>query len=181
MASLVEQAQAVAEGLLSDLPRRLSHVRGVAARAGELTGPLSDAHAVAVVSAAWLHDIGYSDGVLRTGFHPIDGARFLRQEDFPELVVSLVAYHSGAVVEAEERGLSADLAEFAPPPEYLLDFVTCADMQTGPTGLRVDVRDRLSEILQRYQLDDPVHRAITRSGPSLIAAVDRVSAVLAAQ
>lgn len=181
MASLVVRAQAVAEDLLSDLPRRLSHVRGVASRAEELRAPLSDADAVAVVSAAWAHDIGYSARLVKTGFHPVDGARFLRAEGLPEAVVSLVAHHSGAAVEADERGLSDDLAEFVRPPEHLLDFVTCADMQTGPTGLRVEVRDRLDEILQRYQPEDPVHRAITRSGPSLIAAVDRVSAALAAQ
>lgn len=62
-----------------------------------------------------------------------------------------------------------------------MDFVTCADMQTGPTGLRVDVQDRIDEILRRYQPDDPVHRGISRSGPSLIAAVDRVAGVLVAQ
>ncbi|MBS4102994.1 HD domain-containing protein [Tsukamurella paurometabola] len=181
MASLVVQAQALAEDLLADLPRRLAHVRGVAGRADELRAPLSDGDAVAVVSAAWVHDIGYSARLAKTGFHPVDGARFLRAEGFDETVVRLVAHHSGAEVEAEERGLSADLVEFARPSEHLLDFVTCADMQTGPTGLPVDVRDRLDEILRRYGPDDPVHRAITRSGPALIAAVDRVTALLAAQ
>ncbi|AUN41807.1 HD domain-containing protein [Tsukamurella tyrosinosolvens] len=179
MVSLVVRAQAVAEDLLSELPRRLAHVRGVAARAEELRAPLSDADAVAVVSAAWAHDVGYSARIATTGFHPVDGARFLRAEGFDEVVVCLVAHHSGAAVEADERGLAGDLAEFARPPERLLDFVTCADMQTGPTGMRVEVQDRLEEILRRYQPGDPVHRAITRSGPSLIAAVDRVNAALA--
>lgn len=51
------------------------------------------------------------------------------------------------------------LAEFAEPPELLLDVLTCADMTTGPDGSRVRATDRVSEILSRYPEDDPVHRA----------------------
>ena len=29
------------------------------------------------MAAAWLHDIGYAEELLDTGFHPLDGARFL--------------------------------------------------------------------------------------------------------
>jgi hypothetical protein len=48
---------------------------------------------------------------------------FVRAENFPPLVVSLVAYHTGAVFEARERGLSDVLAEFPQPPDFLLDFI----------------------------------------------------------
>jgi putative nucleotidyltransferase with HDIG domain len=54
-----------------------------------------------------LHDIGYAPSLVATGFHPVDGARFLRAQGTPEVVVSLVAHHSGAVFEAEQRGLAA--------------------------------------------------------------------------
>jgi hypothetical protein len=89
----------------------------------------------------------------------------------------LVAYHTGAVFEARERGLSEALAEFAEPPDFLLDVLTCADMTTGPDGSPVRADDRLSEILSRYAEDDPVHRAITSSAPTLLAAVARVDAL----
>jgi HD superfamily phosphodiesterase len=29
-------------------------------------------------AAAWLHDIGYSPEIAVSGFHPLDGARYLR-------------------------------------------------------------------------------------------------------
>ncbi|WP_406239339.1 hypothetical protein [Nocardia sp. NBC_01009] len=31
------------------------------------------------MTAAWLHDIGYAPDIARIGFHPVDGAEFLRE------------------------------------------------------------------------------------------------------
>jgi hypothetical protein len=53
----------------------------------------------------WLHDIGYAPELAGTGCHPLDGARYLRRIGVDEQVVSLVAYHSCARIEAEVRGL----------------------------------------------------------------------------
>ena len=59
-----------------------------------------------LVAAAWLHDIGYVPGLVDTGFHPLDGARFLRRSGVCEQVAALVAYHSCAEIEADVRGLA---------------------------------------------------------------------------
>ncbi|WNB85483.1 HD domain-containing protein [Cellulomonas sp. ATA003] len=128
-----------------------------------------------LAAAAWLHDVGYGEQLMATGFHPLDGARFLRRIGVRDLVTSLVAHHSGATFEAEERGLVVELREFALPPQDLLDVLNLVDMTTSPTGERVSVDDRLSEILSRYEASDPVSRAVSRSGPVL-----RVSAARAA-
>lgn len=179
-ADTVVRARTIAEQRLGSVAPRWAHVRGVAGTAELLAGGLATIEAEAVVAAAWLHDVGYAPSVRRsTGFHPVDGALFVRAEGFPAVVVSLVAYHTGAVFEARERGLLDMLAEFAEPPELLLDVLTCADMTTGPDGSRVRVEDRVSEILSRYPEDDPVHRAIERAAPTLLAAVARVEALVA--
>ena len=171
---LAERARRAAEVRLAPMATRLAHVRGVAAAAERLVERIDPLEADSLVAAAWLHDVGYAPSVRSTGFHSLDGAVFVRAEGFPALVVSLVAYHTGAVFEARERGLSEALAEFAEPPDFLLDVLTCADMTTGPDGSQVRADDRLSEILSRYAEDDPVHRAITLSTPTLLAAVARV-------
>ncbi|KAA0016073.1 HD domain-containing protein [Antrihabitans cavernicola] len=171
---LTERGRRLTELRLAPLERRLAHVRGVAAAVDRLVTLVDPWEQDAVVASAWLHDIGYAPSVRSTGFHPIDGAGFVRAEGFPQLVVSLVAYHTGAIFEAGERGLSAELAEFSEPPQRLLDVLTCADMTTSPDGDPVDAGERVREILSRYGVDDPVHRAITRSGPELLAAVARV-------
>ena len=111
------------------------------------------------MAAAWLHDIGYAPSVRSTGFHPVDGAAFARREGFDELVVSLVAFHSGAPAEARERGING-LSAFSAPPQQVLDALTFCDLTTGPDGTAVSPRDRLHEVLQRYGPDDPVHRAV---------------------
>jgi hypothetical protein len=96
----------------------------------------------------------------------------------PELVVSLIAHHSGANAEAIERGLVAELSEFETPPSGVLDVVTYADMTTAPDGSPMDAATRVSEILSRYSTDDPVHAAVSRSAVELLASVARVTELL---
>ena len=171
---LVEHARGVAEARLEPLATRWAHVRGVAGAAERLVARIDPLEADSLIAAAWLHDVGYAPSLRTTGFHPVDGAVFVRAEGFPAVVVSLVAYHTGAVFEARERGMSETLAEFPEPPDFLLDVLTCADMTTGPDGSPMHPEDRISEILSRYPADDPVHRAIERSAPTLLAAAARV-------
>jgi HD domain len=178
---LAERAETTARGLLQDaLPRRWAHTQGVAAKARALAMILG-ADAGLVEAAAWLHDAGYAPALHGTGFHPLDGARYLRDTEGAEpLLCRMVAHHSCALIEAEERGLAADLVrEFRPPPRDLAEALIYCDMTTGPDGLHLDVRDRLAEIRQRYGPGDAVTRAITRSAPTLEASVRRVERRLA--
>lgn len=170
--NMVERARIDAEALLADLPSRLEHTRAVAARAASL--PLRPEEALTLVAAAWLHDVGYAPSIAGTGFHPLDGARWLREQAWGDEVVSLVAYHSEAVREAAVRGLEDELAEVAEPCRKLLDLLTWADMTTGPDGAVVRVRERLREILQRYDEDDPVSVAVSQSASSLMQTVERI-------
>lgn len=160
--------------LAGPLPRRWSHVRAVAARA-EVAAPavpLSDRGLL--VQAAWLHDVGYSPELATAGFHPLDGARWLRRQGYPDRLVCLVAYHSCASVEAEERGLADELqAEFADEESATKDALWFADLTTGPDGQRMDVLDRLAEIRERYGPDHLVTRVWDRAAPMGIAAVRR--------
>jgi hypothetical protein len=91
----------------------------------------------------------------------------------------MVAHHSCALMEAEERGLSAELVrEFRPAPRDLAESLIYCDMTTSPDGQPLAVGDRLAEIRQRYGPGDAVTRAIARSAPTLEAAVQRVEAKL---
>jgi len=74
----VEDAAVLAGTWLAGaLPQRWRHVQSVARRAGWAADRLSLPEDL--VAAAWLHDIGYAPGLAVTGFHPLDGARFLRR------------------------------------------------------------------------------------------------------
>ena len=103
--------------------------------------PTLGADAELLEAAAWLHDIGYLPELAATGLHGLDGARYLRDVQHAEPVLCrLVAHHSCAVIEAEERGLADVLTrEFAPPPQPLADALTFCDMTTSPDGEHVQV------------------------------------------
>src|SRR5580704_3508517 len=136
-------AAEVARKLLEvPLPRRWAHVQGVAAQARSLTPILGD-DADLLEAAAWLHDIGYSPELADTGFHPLDGARYLRDvEHAHPMLCRLVANHSCAILEAEDRGLADALSsEFPTPTPALSDALAYCDMTTTPTGNLVSVHD----------------------------------------
>lgn len=171
---LVERARTTAQELLgSALPQRWAHTQGVAAAAAGLTGEFTAPQATILIAAAWLHDVGYAPAAAATGFHPLDGAHYLRGQGFPAQLVSLVAFHTGAQFEADRRGLAAKLNEFPASDPVLLDALTCADMTTSPAGVPITAEARLADIFDRYSPGTPVSDAVHTSAPDLLAAVSR--------
>ncbi|MEO3804883.1 HD domain-containing protein [Nonomuraea sp. B1E8] len=171
-----EWAHDLAKDLLETaLPRRWAHTQGVAARAVSLAPILGDATDT-LTAAAYLHDIGYAPRLVITGFHPLDGARYLRDvHHADDTLCRLVAHHSCAVNEALERSLFAQLtAEFGDEGPALIQAVTYCDMTTGPDGVHLDVADRLAEIHSRYGPDHLVSRSIAASTPCILTAVREI-------
>ena len=178
MQTIAAWAEGLARSLLADsLPRRWSHVQGVAARARTLKPSLGP-DAELLEAAAWLHDIGYLPELAATGLHSLDGARYLRDVQHAEpLLCRLVAHHSCAVIEAEERGLAdALIREFVLPPQPLADALTFCDITTSPDGEQVEATHRLAEIHDRYGPDHLVSRSMRRATPLILEAVSQVSA-----
>ncbi|MFG2448564.1 HD domain-containing protein [Streptomyces sp. NPDC048512] len=166
-------AAELAESLLPPLGNRWLHTQAVAARAREVSAAVPEEERDLLVAAAWLHDLGYAPELHDTGFHPIDGARHLVRLGAPDRLVRLVAHHSGAVYEAEQRGLSAELAVYEREDAPILDALIYADMTTGPAGQSFDFDHRIEEILVRYDVGSEVHKAICNARPYLAAAIER--------
>ncbi|MFE2430680.1 HD domain-containing protein [Streptomyces sp. NPDC059373] len=177
--AVVGWAYELAESLLADpLPRRWAHSRGVAVRA-EALAPVVGDEIETLWAAAVLHDIGYAPAVVETGFHPLDGARHLRTlPAVDQRIVRLVANHSFALLEAEERGLRETLeAEFPlPDDDLLVDALVYCDMTTTPDGAATTSYARVEEILGGYGTDSVVGRFIRRAAPAIHGSVDRVQA-----
>jgi hypothetical protein len=168
-------ARTVAQDVLADLPERWRHTVGVAHRAAELVGTVGnpeDAHAL--VAAAWLHDIGYAAALRDTGFHPLDGARYLYRTAWPARIAGLVAHHSEALCVATARGLAGELAAFDREHSAVADALTCADQTVGPNGRRMHLDQRLAEMLHRHGPGSPNAVVHERRAPLIRAAVDRV-------
>jgi hypothetical protein len=170
----VRAAQLAADMLAAALPRRWQHVQAVGTKAAWLGPVVSPAEADLLVTAAWLHDIGYAPDVVDTGLHALDGARWLVRHGWDSRLAGLVANHSCALYEAAERGLDEVLAsEFPQERSAVADALWYADMTTGPDGEDLTPRERLDEIRSRYGPDDIVTRFWRRAEPELLEAVRR--------
>jgi hypothetical protein len=152
-------AKAQAERLLAPLGDRWLHVQAVAHKARRVAPILPAEEHELLVAAAFLHDVGYAPSLDRLGFHPVDGARFLRAHG-QERLACLVAHHSGARFEAEERGLVDELAGFPVEDGPVMDALSFADMTIGPAGQPMTLEERIGDIRHRYPPEDPVHRPL---------------------
>ncbi|WP_084466549.1 HD domain-containing protein [Nocardia arthritidis] len=169
----VAWAAQLARDNLVGMSRRWQHVQGVARHAQQAVDVVDDGDLL--LAAAWLHDIGYAPSIRETGFHPVDGAEFLRREGAPERLCALVANHSCACVEARNRNI-----EIRWPDEQtaLRDALWWADITTTPTGETTDVLSRIAEVRERYGPDHVVSRSLAEAAPELIEAVDRTEKLL---
>ncbi|MFE6508344.1 HD domain-containing protein [Nocardioides sp. NPDC057767] len=173
MSDALSTARDEARRLIEPLGLRWRHLAAVGRKAEDVGRRLGlDVDLLA--PACWLHDVGYAPDLVDTGMHAIDGARYLRHTGWDERIVSMVAHHSCAILEADERALVDELAEFERPPAEYEDAVCFCDMTTGPSGATVSARERLEEIEVRYGPEDLVTRFIRRARPEILAAVARV-------
>jgi hypothetical protein len=173
-------ARALAIRLLYGLGTRLSHSAAVAAQVDRVVALVEPSWRSRLEDAAWLHDIGYGSAVVVTEFHPLDGARWLREHDWPSETCRLVAWHTEPLAEARRRNLDAELlAEFDRPDRLAAAALTWADLTSSPRGERWDPEQRLADILMRYPSGSPVHEATRASLPVLRRRVRTIEDLLA--
>lgn len=171
--------ETVAHGLLAPIGDLWRHTRGVAAQAANLGRTVSVEDRALLIAAAWLHDIGYAPALRRTGMHQLDGAEHLLEAGCSERLCALVAHHSAATFEAEERGLLAELNRLPCEQSPVADALWAADMTTGATGEPVDLPTRLDEIMNRHGNESLVSRAMQKACPAIEAAIGRTRGRLA--
>ena len=172
--TIQDQARALAEPKLAHaLPQRWRHVQAVGRKAEKLSG-LPGVSGDLLIAAAWLHDIGYAPDLIKTGFHPLDGARFLRNADWNDRLVPLVAHHSCAVHEAYVRGLDHELlVEFKQERSATYDALVYCDLTTSPYGQTITYIERMAEIQRRYGSGHEVTRAVDLARVDLAACCQR--------
>lgn len=161
--------------LAETMPARWTHVKAVAHKVKALADQLLDDDEVIVATvASWLHDIGYGPALAKTGFHPLDGARWLEELECDKRIVNLVAHHSFAAIEAKERGLQKEMLAYENEKGLVVDILLYADLTTGPEGQTVTVEERIDEIISRYGEDHVVSRFIKRAKDDIMMAEERV-------
>lgn len=169
---LEDWAAEQAISLLAPLDDRWFHVQGVVETArcvGEMFGEEDRSY---LIAAAYLHDIGYALSLMKTGFHPLDGACYLRSLGY-ERLACLVAHHSEARFEAQLRGYAHELNAFRRERSATADALTYCDLTTGPRGEHMSFKERAREISARYGELDIVTQAFRQATPYLSLAVAR--------
>ena len=171
---LVDQARALAARLLAGLPDRWQHTRAVAARAEHLIPAVDPADRDVLRAVAWLHDVGYADDLAVTGFHPLDGARFLNAEGWPPRLCALVAHHSGARFVARSLGLERQLRTYPDEHSAVTDALAYSDQTVGVRGEPLPIEARMADMLHRHGSGSANAAAHPIRAPYLLAAADRV-------
>jgi predicted hydrolase (HD superfamily) len=170
--SLVNWAAEQATALFAPLGDRWFHVQGVVKTARWVGEVLDEEDRSYLVAAAYLHDIGYAPSLVHTGFHPLDGARYIRSFGY-ERLACLVAHHSEALFEARSRGLALALDAFPRERSATADALTYCDLTTNSIGMHVSLKERAAEILSRYNETDDDVEALRLAMPHLALAVAR--------
>jgi HD superfamily phosphodiesterase len=177
--AMSEWAAAHAEALLGDADQRWDHIRGVASRAQELTARLELPDGDALVAAAYLHDVGYSPDLADSGFHPLDGARHLRELG-EERLARLVAHHGGADEEASLRGLADELDAFVAEDTLVARALDYCDLTVGPNCETMTPAERFDEVEARYGAEHIVTRGLRLAWPRLEGRLAEVAELLKA-
>lgn len=168
-----------AERFLSPLGARWDHVRQVAEQARRIQDAVPPGDRDLLVAAAYLHDVGYAPELAKTGFHPLDGARWIRDCGPDGRLARLVAHHSCAIYEAQVRGLARTLlSEFEPEESPTYDALVFCDLTTGPTGKIMSIDERINDIYKRYGSEHEVSRALDMSREALADCHARVLALI---
>lgn len=167
---LAEWAWTVTEHHLAKaLPGRWAHVRSVAFVAAQVAAYLGEDQVGPdgedlLIAASLLHDIGYAPALTETGYHPLDGARFVMRQGGHYRLACLVANHSAAVFAAELRGFGHELAAFPDEPSAVRDALWYSDMRVSPLGAPVSFDERIAEIRNRHGPGSYVVRALAAGG-----------------
>lgn len=158
---MVTEARTLARArLAAEAPQLWRHAEAVGLEADRIAPALGQ-HAVELTMAGWLLDIGCAPDLAVTGFHPLDGARYLQADGWLPRVVGLVAHHCGAVYEAALHGLIGEVREFVDEASPTRDAVWYCDLVRDDDGAPVDPMQRAAELAGR-------HRAAGNADPRLI-------------
>ena len=140
--------------------RRLQHIEVIAAQVRRCAEQLrSNLPGCSIdpdmaYCAALLHDVGYVPDLRVSGFHPKDGADFLRSRGFGDLA-ELIEGHGCSPEEAALLGHPA----VTPAPHLIAKLITYWDMRVKQGGAIVTYSERLQDILFRYGESSVVGRA----------------------
>lgn len=133
-----------------------------------------------LIQAAYLHDLGNSDGLVKTGFYPLDGALFAEEMGFSKEIVSGIMFHSGAYEDVARNfpDLMGPYLNYrkrlTPMDIFYIDLITYCDLQRSLNGKHVSLHQRIDEIIENYGIDHNKSLTVLSNKGMFEAVIDRV-------
>lgn len=118
------------------------------------------------LDSALLHDIGYSEKVNKTGFHPYDGYVFCMENRLSPAVAKAVLLHSGAMSEMLFKNLGLEsvylpaIQSLTEQELFVLELTTFCDIHVTLNGCFVSLEDRIKDMSARYEPNSPVMKHV---------------------
>lgn len=106
-----------------------------------------------LITATLFHDVGYSEKLKQTGFHPLDGAAFLAHAGAQEEVIEAVLWHSSTEQDIKALPEVENIYKNFPPPSknnQTLKGVSYCDFRTSPVGESFSFGQRIAEFRNRF-------------------------------
>lgn len=118
---------------------RLAHMRQACRTAGRIVSQMNYSPELSekIITAALFHDVGYSEKLSRTGFHPLDGAVYLAHCGAAEDVIEAVLWHSSTPIEIQMLLEIKKFYDQFPEPDFdnpVIRGVCYSDFRTSPVG-----------------------------------------------
>lgn len=137
---------------------RFNHILGVVEEMESLIyyANLEQIYKDELIKTAYLHDIGYSIKLVRTGYEPLDGAMYCLDQQYGSDIVAAIMFHSGSY-ESVKRNFPDLLSIYGKYNGLLteraklyIDLITYCDLHRSSTGEPVTYEERMKEIEHRY-------------------------------
>ena len=160
-------------------PNKLKHILTVAELARQSARDINELAISPAIDelvaycAGLLHDIGCLEELGKTGFHPLDGYRYLLAAGFPSLA-EVALNHSTSREEAALLNLPLPVCE----QSLICDLVTYWDMRVLPGGELSSYEERVIELSARYGPDSIPACAARSARPRLFLLFERLELLL---
>lgn len=138
---------------------RYLHIIGVINLAKEIENTIS--FNGDLIAASLYHDIGYSQKLKVTGFHPVDSALKAHEDRVDNEIIKAILSHTAA--KGEALLINKSLLKYykhIDEDTLLAKFLTYCDTHVNSKGIKVSLEKRLNDIYSRYNSNHYVYRNI---------------------